>query len=1601
MEHYLEIKKNGAILKPDGTNSVRIINFSYNAKRMDVAPTISASDVMYPICIDDYLDETCYVEFNGEEFHLKKRPTSSKNNTDARYRYSFDFVSGRINIENVYIYDTLTGYADLGTTSESTVFSFFGKVVELAKRINASLIKSGIAKPVLRSGVTSYMTFKEWNDCGNEVGEAANIALYNTYSGSYAAYLLGDVYEVITDGDNVYPKLSGLHVQVPTQSSISSLIQHGYTPNAEKMVAFENNTIKEALDEIKDNYELPYYYDHSAGCYVIGDNSMYIGSNNALKYGHRNSLLSIEKSNTTESVVTRCTGVGSSDNVPYYYPNPTPDGWLRPEYRRENEEEDIRATAITYPTDENSAEFERFCKNRVGESYNFMYGRIFDTISINSEQADIVITDTNSASNSASASIPLTTLVENAGYDAETHMKTFYYKFVRFIKSETSQTRLHSILFDNVRLDMSYLNGGPGSRTRVEWVDVVLYKNPTVESRTEPRYGFNYDETTGQIVATPISGGGRITKDITYSGNADMRTRIYASPDGSLWTNGAPHTGVVNGHIDVELGQFTVVECYVNISFQSDTHGGFLIPPIGGAFTNLGRLLYFYPPIVKTIKCTRYSSWGDLFARDVTRSYTMAKPVVSTRNDLVYVKTGTTKVDEYWIVSSEAAPSGRTDAEVGCYLPANYASLYTSINEAREQIQYDGVYYNELDSGGKFICYIGGEFKSVTVTRTTDTVKINSPRNTDWTNDIYEYTLSKPEENTATSLQGHLGGLINMYINDWVMKCAAGKAVDLYDYGITIQNGFELRMFDEISFKSYKRLSYQTHLMPSVWRNTDGERRFYNAVNYGAGDTRPTAYIQGPEAGEVLSTATGTPRVDNPLYYASDDGKHLGFENEYDANAPKEHIETFDDIKPTIKGATNEVSGTMLPIDVVEEIAYDTNDNDAIWDNGEGSGQYQHPYFFVKLRPLGFNIFDLALQESMKLSFTTGHCGSCEFEIGVDEKTGKNPVQIYTEDDEIWQDVNGVLFRAHLEGQLKRYSTESIGYAADDRTQPIRATGLDDTYSQEEIDRGEVGVFRQAQKRHSEGDVMYTGKFIESQQDTTSNYVWIALRKDTETFGQLMPTTNLRPHSYTEEAESRGTTQPVEADTFVLTNIKLPFKYIRNAEERLSRAIVAYMADHNGNTYKYSVDLSRVKYHEEAESGGLLASVDENAKLCIEYNNKQIDQYVTNYNIEVKESEPLPQIKLDLEQHIIKPPSTTLELYAYAQRRERSRRVIARLMAERHVTANTIPIANTSLRETMYAESLRVAAEESTASRFGALDESLGDVVRGNHIGITDLGDGLPRLNKIGIVEVDTIRPEDFNVSAEGIILRKGLTFDDSSVERPIMRVGQIQRAGRIVRGIAFGSDNVDTFDEANNRIAGSVNAIPFGDLIELENASSSEAVPVRRLKIMDVAHNDDGSDTEVARYIELGDAIKYNPSDGSLTLRPRLSIDGSVVDTSISSETSILKLDTDGTLTVGNTQRRVPARSEVALRKDDKIVVGDSQYDIAALVANTETLRKGLRQMQYTYWAERTVGVDEDDVWLSVNDNRIIEVMGDSKNYFNFDSNDNWKTVESASDIE
>lgn len=1232
---------------------IEIYDFTYDATRMGSAPTISAQNVMWfaetdlngkDVTLDGRWSSDCHVTFNGENFYLKQIPTSGKSNEDARYKYDLDFVAERDVLEHVYLYDVVQPFYSERHVSESCTFSFYGDVNELTKRINASLIKSGLATltrkyvtyPNNPSTTVPYLTSKQWNtvnvDPSSLVGAVFSNQsemsefksdIYIALGGDYNIYLMDYVYE---NTNGVYP-VNGYQCVIGVDK------EGNMVASEEKLISFDKNTVHEALQKIHDEFELQYYIHrekdgngsftgntlimiddcehdfadwdeegysllvsqpsdwttnysnyywkngnkyvalihsvdfeqgkyYSLGGYERDDDGIPM-TESPFDYGVTEEFLSKEKTNTGENVVTRITGVGSSENIPWYYPNPTADGWIKPIYKIGG---DIaNSVDIDYPTSEGStasdnARYEKYLKNRIGKT--FKRGVV----------KGLVFGNEYSSANEGG----------NPTLSQAMHCRTVY------------PISTNGIQYPRLALE--------------------LYYNP-------------YASGCNRVVASLLTEGTTVAtydSSETYIAPDDFQ-KLFVNKDGS-----------------------TVMELSANTNYVLDITYSI---PIGSVPNSSIALFQGYHYAAQDV-AVQYEQLSGVI------HYPNDPPVAHLGEDF-YRYEGLVPVIDEEITVTQGNPTKYTHKikNAGYSTNGEVSGIVSPIPRS------GGVKYKDATYGTVYKC--------------------NTSTPNDWatgtpTNPFTANPNMKPDE----WLKAFVQMKASVYDNDgWYLD---SDKVVLSDYGIgSITTGgetFPADIFDTIEFQRQKYITPQSTLMPEVYIKTDGERRFYDAHNY-----EP---LQTGTADTSIGEEQFGSYVINMIYKGEEtyDAHHYEFESENIPTRPHEHIEDFEDVKPSIVGQRNTVELQSLRIDVVETFEYDLTDSNEIWEsNDEGSigGEYKHPYFFAKLRPMGFNIFDQALQEDMVVSMTTGNCGACNFKIGVDEHTKKNPVQVWEYDvygGDTYETKGDKLYSA---GELRRYMVTVGLYYNTNNTQggyvPVDAYSAQSiaggetetsiasvrmfesyTYSANDVANGFVGSLKQDGKKHFEGDVVTSGRFISSQQDTTENYVWVALMKDTETYGVIMPSamqnhtntnldTYIRPKSIT-DVHTNGSSMSTDednADKFVLLNIKMPQVYLRRAEHELSRKLVGYMYEHNYQRFNFSIRFSRIYL---AQNQSTDDNLNENAVLYVFFNGETYRQYVRHYSYRMSHDAVLPEITVELNDELPVTMSFTEQLEANEQR---------------------------------------------------------------------------------------------------------------------------------------------------------------------------------------------------------------------------------------------------------------------------------------------------------------------------------------------------------------
>lgn len=151
----------------------------------------------------------------------------------------------------------------------------------------------------------------------------------------------------------------------------------------------------------------------------------------------------------------------------------------------------------------------------------------------------------------------------------------------------------------------------------------------------------------------------------------------------------------------------------------------------------------------------------------------------------------------------------------------------------------------------------------------------------------------------------------------------------------------------------------------------------------------------------------------------------------------------------------------------------------------------------------------------------------------------------------------------------------------------------------------------------SYSDKVNSGNIQPRQQDTSQYEVWVALKKENTTFGVVMP-------------NATNNYKPSVGDTFVITNISLPYVYITKAENDLKDAIIQYMSENNDEKFSFSITFSRIYLARNPETASLL---NENARIIVRYNGNDYTLYVTNYSCK-SDGNILTEVTVDLDEKL-------------------------------------------------------------------------------------------------------------------------------------------------------------------------------------------------------------------------------------------------------------------------------------------------------------------------------------------------------------------------------
>ena len=127
----------------------------------------------------------------------------------------------------------------------------------------------------------------------------------------------GTIYEFVAR-INSSMSYCGLYLPADEYKGYYVVIDEGYVTDEVKEVSFEDQYLTDVLQLINTTFELDYYWDGNV-CHV--GKVQHDLTDTPIKYGSSDALISVSKENANYKIVDMITGYGSSDNLPYYYPN--------------------------------------------------------------------------------------------------------------------------------------------------------------------------------------------------------------------------------------------------------------------------------------------------------------------------------------------------------------------------------------------------------------------------------------------------------------------------------------------------------------------------------------------------------------------------------------------------------------------------------------------------------------------------------------------------------------------------------------------------------------------------------------------------------------------------------------------------------------------------------------------------------------------------------------------------------------------------------------------------------------------------------------------------------------------------------------------------------------------------------------------------------------------------------------------------------------------------------------------------------------------------------------------------------------------------------
>ena len=173
------------------------------------------------------------------------------------------------------------------------------------------------------------------------------IALENTYMYDVVAHNIDDDKPVSNSSKfafsgNIHQFCSRLNASLAYSGLDYEIVVDSGINTEDKLVSVENKFFSDVLQEIYNTYGLPYYFKGKVIHIGYSDSAI----SRVFKYGDSDALVSINKTNSNDRTINRATGIGSSDNLPYYYPNLSPEGEIYAELLTPRD--DFNLTVVNY-----------------------------------------------------------------------------------------------------------------------------------------------------------------------------------------------------------------------------------------------------------------------------------------------------------------------------------------------------------------------------------------------------------------------------------------------------------------------------------------------------------------------------------------------------------------------------------------------------------------------------------------------------------------------------------------------------------------------------------------------------------------------------------------------------------------------------------------------------------------------------------------------------------------------------------------------------------------------------------------------------------------------------------------------------------------------------------------------------------------------------------------------------------------------------------------------------------------------------------------------------------------------------------------------------